>query len=323
MRRSLFPPPVSSLRRFAAPLALAAALLGASAHDARAQRRGSAWSHGSDYRSRIDTTFAFDKNGTVTVTAGNGDIIINGVAGNTVRVRATSDEDNLRLDVSSSRLSVDASNRHSGDTRFELTVPYGVRVIARSQSGDVSIRNTRGEVEAHAQSGDVLIEDATRLDVNTLSGGITAANITGDIAIASTSGDVKVSDLRGDADVGTVSGDITLRGVTAKNVRAKTTSGDVLYDGTIDKAGRYDFSANSGDVRLHVPRDASAQLTVSTWNGEFQSDFPVTLRPGEHGIGSATSKRLTFEINGGGARISAETFSGDVTVSSNGRGARQ
>jgi len=301
------------------PIALAAAFVAATAHDARAQRRGI---RDSGYRSRIDTTFAFDKSGTVTVTAGNGDIIINGASGNTVHVRATSDDDNLRLDASAARLSVESSDRHNGDTRFELTVPYGVRVIARSQSGDISIRTTRGEVEAHAQSGDVLIEDATRLDVNTLSGGITAANITGDIAVASTSGDVKVSDLRGDIDIGTVSGDITLRGVTAKNARAKTTSGDVLYDGTIDKMGRYDFSTNSGDVGLHIPRDASAQLTVSTWNGEFQSDFPVMLRPGEHGIGSSTSKRLTFEINGGGARINTETFSGDVTVSSNGRGAR-
>jgi DUF4097 and DUF4098 domain-containing protein YvlB len=300
-------------------LALAAAALAATAPAAAAQRRTT---RGSEYRSRIDSTIAFDRNGTVSVIGGNGDIIITGASANVVHVRATSDDNNLRLDASSSRMTVEVNNRHSGDSRIELSVPYGARVILQSLSGDISVRGTRGEIEAHAQSGDVLIEDATRLDVNTLSGGITASTINGDVAIASTSGDVKLTDLKGDVDIQTVSGDIDMRGVTAKVVRAKTTSGDVVYDGTIDKAGRYDLSTNSGDVRLHIPRDASAQLTVSTWNGEFQSDFPVTLRPGEHGIGSSTSKRLTFEINGGGARISAETFSGDVTVSSNGRGAR-
>ncbi|HEX4681986.1 MAG TPA: DUF4097 family beta strand repeat-containing protein [Gemmatimonadaceae bacterium] len=300
-------------------LVLAAALTAGAAHRAAAQRRGS---RDSEYRSRIDTTLAFDRNGTVTVTAGNGDIIVTGAQASAVHVRATSDDDNLRIDASAARMSVEVSNRHGGDSRIEVSVPYGVRVILHSLSGDISTHGTRGEIEARAQSGDVLVEDATRLDINTLSGGITASTIRGDVAIQSTSGDVKITDLRGDADVQTVSGDIELRGVTAKVIRAKTTSGDVTYDGTIDKAGRYDLSANSGDVRLHIPRDTGAQLTVSTWNGEFQSDFPITLRPGEHGIGSSNSKHLTFEINGGGARISAETFSGDVTVSSNGRGAR-
>jgi DUF4097 and DUF4098 domain-containing protein YvlB len=103
-------------------------------------------------------------------------------------------------------------------------------------------------------------------------------------------------------------------------VRAKTTSGGILYDGTIDAAGRYELSSHSGDLKLRVPRDASAQLTVSTWSGAIDSDFPITLKPGEHGIGVTRSKRFVFAIGGGGARITAETFSGDITIASNGRG---
>ena len=44
-------------------------------------------------------------------------------------------------------------------------------------------------------------------------------------------------------------------------------------------------------------------------------EFPITLKPGEHGIGSPNAKRFTFEIGGGAARITAETFSGDITIS--------
>jgi DUF4097 and DUF4098 domain-containing protein YvlB len=134
---------------------------------------------------------------------------------------------------------------------------------------------------------------------------------------------VKVTDLRGNVEIGPVSGDVELRGVTAKQVRAKTTSGDVTFDGLIDPAGRYELATHSGDVRLHVQRDASAQLTVETWNGGVTSEFPITLKPGEHGIGSGNAKRFTFAIGGGAARISAETFSGDITISSNGRGASE
>lgn len=276
-----------------------------------------------DQLSRIDTTFAFDRNGTLTVNGGSGDISVSGSSSNQAHVRAESDNDNLRLDVSGGRAQVEVTNRRGGDAHIEVTVPYGTRVIVHGQSGDITLRGTRGAVEVHGQSGDVVIDDVNgRLDVNTLSGDITVGTVTGDVEIGSTSGDVKLTDVRGNIDVGTVSGDIAMRGVTAKTVRAKTTSGDVSYDGTIDPSGRYDLATHSGDVRLHVPRDASAQLTVSTWNGEIDSDFPMTLQPGEHGIGASSSKRITFAIGGGAARITAETFSGDITVSSNGRGAR-
>ena len=300
-----------------ATCAIVLGLLVGVGRNADAQRRRS------DYSSRIDTTFVFDKNGTLTVTSWNGDIVVTGWSRDQVHVRATSDDDNLQIDASRSRLSLGvAGSRRGGEARFEVSVPYGVHVTARAQSGDVTVRGTRGEVEIHSQSGDVNVDDVTgRLDVNSFSGDLTAANINADVQVNSISGSVKMTDLRGSVDVGTVSGDIDLRGVTSRSVRGKTTSGDVTFDGTIDAAGRYDLNTHSGDVRLHIPRDANAQLTVSTWNGGIDSEFPITLRPGEHGIGSATAKRFTFEIGGGAARISAETFSGDITISSNGRGA--
>jgi DUF4097 and DUF4098 domain-containing protein YvlB len=238
-------------------------------------------------------------------------------------VRAVSDNDNVRFTGSSNRvmLEVGSSNRGS-DTRFEVSVPYGVRVLATTWSGDVSVRGTRGQVEIHSQNGDIDVDDVSaRLDVNTLSGDLRATNISGDAEVESVSGDVKLTDLRGYIDVSTVSGDIELHGMTTKLARGKTTSGDVTYDGLIDPAGRYEFSTHSGDIRLHIPREASAQLDVSTWNGAIDSDFPITLKPGEHGIGRTNSKAFTFEIGSGAARISAETFSGDITISSNGRGA--
>ncbi len=299
--------------------ALLAVGLAGSATTAAAQLR---FNSRSDFRSRIDTTIAFDKNGIVTINAGTGDVIVTAGAANQLHVRAVSDDNDIRFDAS--RNTVDLSTaRRGSDTRFEVTVPVGARVFAKSQSGDISIRGTRGEVEVTAQSGDVRVENVNgRLQVKSWSGEVTVADVTGDVDITTQSGDLSLTDIRGNLEIGNISGDITMRGVTAKIVRAKTTSGDVSYDGTVDPAGRYDFTSHSGDVKLRVPRDASAQLTVSTWNGEIDSEFPITLQPGEHGIGSSTSKKFTFAIGGGSARISAETFSGDVTVSSNGRGAR-
>jgi DUF4097 and DUF4098 domain-containing protein YvlB len=268
-----------------------------------------------DGRARIDTTFTFDRRGTVSLSVGSGQIIVRGWAKDEMQVHAVSDNDNMRFDVSPSQVSLELARGRGGDTRFEVTVPQGVRVVARAGSGDISIRGTKGEVEVHAQSGDIELEDvANRLDASLLSGDLRARTVSGEVDIGTMGGDVELDDVRGNVDVHTTSGDIGLRNVTSKLVRAKTTSGSVLYTGIIDPAGRYDLVAHSGDVSLVIPRDASAQLTIATWSGEIESDFPMTLKPGEHGIGSTTTKRFTFDIGGGAARITAETFSGDITI---------
>ena len=62
-------------------LALVLTLTGARSSEAQRRTRFT-----SDDRSRIDTTFAFDKSGTVTVSASVGDIIVTGVSGNQIHV---------------------------------------------------------------------------------------------------------------------------------------------------------------------------------------------------------------------------------------------
>jgi hypothetical protein len=275
-----------------------------------------------EYRSRVDTTIAFDKSGTLNVNARSGDVFVTAGTGNQLHVRAVSEDDIIRFDAV--RGLVELSTAHGGgDSRFEISVPLGTRVVAKTQSGDISIRGTHGEVDVTAQSGDIRVDDVNgRLDVKSFSGDVSIANVTGDVEISTQSGDLTLSEVRGNLEIGNTSGDISMKGVTATMVRARTTSGDVTYDGTIDPAGRYELISHSGDIRLRLPREANAQLTVSTWNGEIDSDFPIKLKPGEHGIGSSNAKRFTFSIGSGSARIIAETFSGDVTVSSNGKGAR-
>ena len=120
-----------------------------------------------------------------------------------------------------------------------MSVPFGVRVItASARSGDISVHGTHGQVEVRAQNGDIDVDDVTsRLDVNTFSGDFVGTQRLGRRADRHDQREVRLTDVRGNIDAGDVSGDIDLRGVTAKSVRAKTTSGDVTYDG-IDRPGR-------------------------------------------------------------------------------------
>ena len=136
----------------------------------------------------------------MSLTLGSGDIVVTSWSRDQIRIHATSESGGVRLDASSSRVSVELSNRYGDgdDSRFEVTVPVGVRIVARAQSGDIAISGTQGEVDARSQSGDIKIEDvANRLDIGTLSGDIEAHGINGDVQIKSVSGDIHVSDFKG------------------------------------------------------------------------------------------------------------------------------
>jgi len=274
-----------------------------------------------DAAGSLDTVVAFDARGTVIVNCPDGDIIVTGGGANEIRVRARTESGAIRFTSTGSRAILEpAAGRRCDDGHYEVTVPAGARVSASSWNGSVSLRGVRGDADVHSQSADVTVRDAGgRLDVETLSGDVTVQGVASDAAIRTVNGDVMLTGARGDVELETVSGDLTLRDIVAKQVRTHTTSGDVSFAGQIQGDGRYEFNTHSGDVHLTLPPDVGAQLSISTFNGSIDSDFPITLRAGEHGIGANQAKRLNFTLGQGSARIVAGTFSGEITLSSTAR----
>jgi DUF4097 and DUF4098 domain-containing protein YvlB len=269
-----------------------------------------------DAAGALDTTVSFDARGTITVTCPQGAVIVTGSDRNEIRVRARTENGAIRFTSNGTRATLEpASGRGCSDGRFEITVPVGARVSARSWSGSVSARGVHGDLEARTQSADIDLRDVGRIDVESLSGDVVIQGVDGESMIHTVSGDIALGGARGDVEIETVSGDIDLRDVVAKQIRTHTTSGDVEFSGQIIPDGRYEYNTHSGEIRLTLPADVGAQLNVATFNGGIESDFPITLKAGtEHG-----NKRLSFTLGQGSARITAETFSGDITLTSTGR----
>jgi DUF4097 and DUF4098 domain-containing protein YvlB len=269
-----------------------------------------------DKAGALDTVVVFDARGSVSVSCPGGAVIVNASEKNEIRIRARTDNGAIRFTSNGMRATLEpASGRGCSDGHFEVTVPVGTKVVATSWSGSVSVKGVHGDVEAHAQSGDIQIRDAgARLDVEALSGDVVVAGVKGETRINTVSGSVELSGARGDLEIESVSGDIDLRDVVAKQVRTHTTSGDVSFAGQIIDGGRYEFNTHSGEIVLALPSEIGAELSVSTFNGGIESDFPITLKAGEHGIGASQAKRLNFTVGRGTARITAETFSGDITL---------
>jgi hypothetical protein len=275
-------------------------------------------------RSRLDTTFAFSKSGSVELGLISGEITVTGWSRPEIKIVAYSRRSMIETSLSNSRVTLSLSGRRNGDdeSRYVLMVPIGTRVTANSVSGDVSVKATAGETDIGTVSGNIELVDAVdRININTVSGDVRASKLRGRTRVEGVSSDLILEEVTGDINAKTVSGEISLRSVKSSNVRAETVSGEITYEGSVSSTGTYEFNAHSGDVRLDIPANTNALLTLQTWSGDINSQFPMTMQTENR---SPKSKRMTFTIgSGAGAQISAETFSGDITIERSGRSSKE
>jgi len=265
-----------------------------------------------EYTSTVDTLLPLARNGAVDIQLHAGEIIVTGWSRSEVRVRAESERGQVRVDASPSYIEIGTRGVRSrrGDTRVQVSVPEGTRLTVAAGSADVSVRGVKGEVDVATTTGDVVIDDAsTRVSFESMSGDVQISRVQGDLRGEAMSGEIGVTDVSGGVEVETVSGDLTLHNVRSRSVRAETVSGSVEFEGRTERGGRYDFASHSGDVRLVLPQTLGALISVETFNGTIDSDFPITLNPGQrHG------KEFEFQVGDGGARIGASSFSGGIYI---------
>ncbi len=193
---------------------------------------------------------------------------------------------------------------------YELMIPAKAGLNAITVSGDVKTEKIGGALKAATVSGNVDVLGAAKgVDAKSVSGNVTASGVTGDAYLKTVSGDVKVSDVVGSVSGETVSGEVSLSGVSeAKTVTAKVISGDVTYEGKILKDGRYTFKSHSGDVRVRIPADSAFDFSAETFSGGIETDFKVEVS------GKLSKKELRGTVNGGGAELTIESFSGDIRL---------
>ena len=116
----------------------------------------------------------------------------------------------------------------------------------------------------------------------------------------------------------TVTGAITLRDVRGRSVVAGTTSGGVTFQGPLDRDGRYEFTSHAGTVSLLLAPDVGADLSIESYSGTLETDFPVSMEPASRR--GARPRSFDVTLGDGGARVVAQSFSGTVLLRRAGSG---
>jgi DUF4097 and DUF4098 domain-containing protein YvlB len=268
-----------------------------------------------DRPQRVDTTLSLERNGTVRVSIYSGHVNVVGTSGSSVRIRGTSERDELDIrDRSGSiTVSLEPERGHGGRAELEISVPIGTNVVLEAFSAPLSVRGVKGEVKLETLSGSLVIDDAVGdVSAESVSGGIDVSKIDGDLRAESVSGSIGMTDVNGSVATETVSGRINMLGIKSKSVRAESVSGSIGYSGTIEPTGNYVLKTHSGRLTLGIPANAGATVGLQTFSGTVDSEFPVTMETGKQRLGYES--KFEFRIGDGRARIILETFSGNIII---------
>lgn len=269
-----------------------------------------------DSPARVDTALALERNGTLSISIYSGRINVTGTSGSTVRIRGTAERDELQIRSRSGMVSVslEPERGRGGRAEFDVSVPIGTNVVLEAFSAPFTVRGVKGPAQLETLSGNVQISDAVgTVEIEAVSGSIDVARVDGNLRAEAVSGTVTVADVTGDIDAESVSGRVSITGAKSRSVRAETVSGSIGYSGSIEPSGNYSFTSHSGRLNLGLPTNAGATLSLETFSGSVDSDFPVTLEGSRSG-GHGHETKMEFRIGDGRARIVLETFSGAIRI---------
>ena len=199
---------------------------------------------------------------------------------------------------------------YSVSVAYDVTAPVGTSVSIHNLSGSVTIKNINGEISVDVASGDIGISQAARIGiVKTLSGDVTLTDIKSTSAVdaGTLSGNVRVERVQAPRiAVNTISGDVTASEMTVEIASLKTTSGSVGYTGTFTRTGKYDLQSHSGNVTVTVLGNSGFDLTARTFSGSVRPDAAFGLKQqstgrsevrGVVGDGGAVVTATTFSGN--------------------------
>ena len=193
---------------------------------------------------------------------------------------------------------------------YELTVPTWMALQLGGVSTEISIEGTQAEIKAESVSGDVVVVGGSGfVTVGSVSGDVSVKGATGKVQVNAVSGDARIEHANGPIVASSVNGDVVLQDIDSNDVQASTVNGEVIYEGVIQDGGDYHFGSHGGDVTVAVPSRVNATVSVSTFQGDFSSDFPVSFTGTRHG-----SNQFSFTLGSGSARLELESFQGEIRL---------
>ncbi len=104
-------------------------------------------------------------------------------------------------------------------------------------------------------------------------------------------------------------GDIELSGISASEVYAQNTIGNIFFDGEFARGGTYRFQSSKGDITIRIPAESAFNLEAAAPNkkitlGQFWNKGFRSLGDG---------RKLQGDVVDGRSKVVVTNFQGSIT----------
>ena len=271
----------------------------------------------------INETHPIKADGEVRVDNLAGNVKVRGWDRNEVRITGelSPSADHLQVDTDANGISIRVvlphdSGHYEDDEGSDLVIdmPRGAYLNVSTVSADVTVADVNGQQSYDTVSGTItLTSTSTRIEAKSVSGDVT---VTGSgpkakVSASSISGTVTVTSMDGMLEASSISGEVNASNNKLNAATLSSTSGDLRFDGTLQKGGDYEFHNVSGDVEVTVGSSPSARFDVSSFSGDIHNSFgPKPTRVSKYSPG----EELRFTNGSGDAQVTIRTLSGDIRL---------
>jgi DUF4097 and DUF4098 domain-containing protein YvlB len=185
------------------------------------------------------------------------------------------DKDEIRLSAT-----IESKNAHVVPRQMDQSLVVDVMGDNRGK-GDVGDVNFKLQVPINSS-----------VDLETRRGNISVSNIRGGLVRAHVSSE----------------GDIELSNITAGQVVAQNTIGNIFFDGEFSRGGTYEFKSTKGDITIRIPGNSAFRLVAASparkivlgafWNTGFKTQ---------------DGRKYVGDVGDGRSSVSVTNFSGSIT----------
>lgn len=263
------------------------------------------------FETKTDTTVKVHRGAALILNNLVGDIAVEAWKKDAVRIRAKhSKRDRIVVQFQRGALSIEAVNRAGQPpvVDYALVVPEWMAVQLSGIESDIAVQGMRAPVEAECMRGDIRVERSHGpLQLSSIEGEVHVVDAR-DVRATSINNGVRLEQVVGQIEVESVNGDIAMRQVHSPRVVASSVGGSVMFSGAFEPRGHYRLVSHTGNLQVGVPVGAGVDVNVASWNGAFQSAFPLQVGRQRRG------RQFRFTLGGGGSTLELESFQGLIQL---------
>ncbi len=253
---------------------------------------------------RIERHFKVDAHPVITIHNPNGTVTVRAWTKSDVMVVAKRATTEVEVDAEQTGNRVDVQTRQVADTAspddlrtdFEISVPEDAELQIHNDAGGVNVSNVLGDMNVETIAAGVDLEDtAGYLTVKTVGGAFQCLRCAGRLEVTSISGNFKLIDLK------------------SYYVRAQTSEGNILFNGSFLPNATYVLKNYSGAIEVRFAPGDSFDLSATSLKGKVHNEANLTPSSHHHFV-PRFGNALFGSYNSGRARVELNSFDGTINI---------